>query len=145
MKLEGPHAKGGNVVGHITGRRIAEHQIVAILERAGGGPVRGRAPIARTGDVGAGPGGDDRRDDLHRSKATRMCSVTQLAVRVVTHAPEAAVGLDKKAMSESSGNGYDVAGDRHGEVALGGRAIAQLAGTIQAHGPKAAIGLDEKA
>src|SRR4051812_28418517 len=75
-----------------------------------------------------------------------------MPLRVIAHAPQAAVGLEKQAMTPSSSDRRDIAGHNHlGKVvAIVGcvgceSAVAQLAETVVTHGPQAAIASDKQA
>src|SRR2546421_315626 len=75
-----------------------------------------------------------------------------MPLRVIAHAPQAAVGLEKQAMTPSSSDRRDIAGHNHlGKVvAIVGcvgceSAVAQLAETVVTHSPQAAIAFDKEA
>jgi hypothetical protein len=74
-----------------------------------------------------------------KKKLARMAA--QFAVRIIAHAPQAAIGFDKKAVSTTAGNGHHIAGNHLGHVCIKIIAAdAQLTGKIGAYGPEGAIG-----
>src|SRR5579859_6349935 len=73
-------------------------------------------------------------------------AIAKLAASISTHAPKAAIGFEKEAVSTSRRNSSGAAGhDLFRAVGVAKGAVAELAPLIPTHRPQAAIGFEKEA
>ena len=86
-----------------------------------------------------GPGTDRHPRHPYGTGGGNVSSVAQLAVTIIPHTPQGAVGLRKQRVLVSRYHGHHVAGHSHRAVGIVSCSIPQLAGGIITHPPQSAI------